>query len=113
MARDVNRCRHRSVVRTTDGKITTCALGLYGGHPRVSQCGDCGSYEPLPRAKWPPEIEKIALDRIDGDAGIGDVLKRRYGKWGGDWYIRVREIIRFPCNCKDEQKRLNRLYPFD
>jgi hypothetical protein len=69
-------------------------------------------YLPIPREQWPAKIQKVARHQRPGDKGVGDVLERRYARFGGRFYKRVRKLIGVSCNCEAEQQRLNMLYPF-
>jgi hypothetical protein len=69
-------------------------------------------YLPIPRDQWPPKIRKIARHQQPGDKGVGDVLERRYARFGGRFYKRALKLIGMSCNCEAEQQRLNMLYPF-
>lgn len=66
----------------------------------------------VPRDEWPPKIQKIARYQVGSDRGVGDTLERRYARYGGRWYKRVRKAIGLSCDCEAEQARLNALYPY-
>lgn len=62
---------------------------------------------------WSPKIKRIADRAIQGDAGVGDTLKRRYAKYGGEIYKKLRKSLGSPCNCEKNQSQFNALYPYD
>ncbi len=64
------------------------------------------------RADWPEWATLVALKAQPGDRGVGDVVARIVGPFGGDlfksWY---QKIFNKPCGCQERQENLNALYP--
>jgi hypothetical protein len=67
--------------------------------------------KPVPFEQWPPKIKRLAGKAIPADRGIGDVLQRRYARWGGEIFKSVMKSIGIECGCAAKQAKLNALYP--
>lgn len=66
----------------------------------------------IPSNSWPIWAKAVAKTAIPGDKGIGDVIARTIGPFGGDafktWY---EKIFGRPCKCNERQETLNMIYP--
>lgn len=62
--------------------------------------------------KWPLMLEPMKLLSKEGDRGLGDIVERVVGPFGGDlfkrWHLR---IFGKPCSCGDRQNTLNEEFP--
>ncbi len=68
---------------------------------------------PVPYADWPPWVKGVAGMRTDGEAGVGDTVKRLLVTSGADWLFRT-FVVKLVGDCKCESRRvaLNAKYPY-
>lgn len=65
----------------------------------------------IPRDQWPRKFQRLAKKAIPTDRGVGDILQRRYARWGGELYKKLLANLWISCGCQSDQDRLNTLYP--
>lgn len=95
------------------GKINPAIVhNMRGKHLMAAEFSHLRLPDSIPLDQWPPKIHRIAKRRIATDKGIGDILQRRYARWGGEIYKKLRKLIGWPCSCEMTQDNLNAMYPF-
>lgn len=61
---------------------------------------------------WPLMLQPLKLLAKEGDKGLGDIIERVIGPFGGDafksWHLR---IFGKPCSCSERQNTLNEEFP--
>lgn len=68
----------------------------------------------VPRQEWPTWAKLLALVGTDSDKGIGDVIARTIGPFGGEAYKKWYELLfQKPCGCAERQDNYNALYPLN
>ena len=67
----------------------------------------------VPFDQWPRWAKRLKRKAIAGEIGVGDTVKRKLTRFGGEAYKRwYKKITGHECPCTERQGWLNAKYPY-